>query len=197
MERHTRDEYVKKATAGNMRSRSAFKLTELQEKKKIVKPGSFVVDLGCAPGGWSVAVSQYIDPAAGGQLCSVDLLPMKPVPSCTFIQGDFTSKSVRDQILHAGGGKQPDVILSDMMCNRTGDHLTDCARSEELFYTVLDFCSDNLRPSGSMVIKILSGPDDKEMLAEAKKLFTAVNWVKPAASRSSSAEIYMVAIGKC
>lgn len=114
MERHTSDVFVKKAAAQNMRSRSAFKLTEIQDQKKIIKRGSFVVDLGAAPGGWSVAASQYIDPGVGGMLCSVDLLPMKGVPQCTFIQGDFTDKRVRDSVIAAGNGRLPDVILSGL-----------------------------------------------------------------------------------
>lgn len=196
MERHTSDVFVKKSTAENMRSRSAFKITEIQEKKNIVKANSFVLDLGSAPGGWSVAVSKFIDSEAGGKICAVDLLPMDSVPCCTFIQGDFTTTEVRRQVLEVGEGRFPDVILSDMMCNRSGHRGTDSARSEELFYTVLDFSAANLKRGGSMVVKILRGEEDKAMLADAKKLFAEVQMVKPAASRSESAEIYIVATKK-
>jgi 23S rRNA (uridine2552-2'-O)-methyltransferase len=196
MDRHTNDPYVKKATAENLRARSAFKLTEIQDKKKIIKPNSFVLDLGAAPGSWSVAVSKIIDPAAGGLLCSVDLLNMEPVPLCTFIQGDFLTKEVQDKVLAIGLGRKPDVILSDMLCNRTGHKGTDMARSEELYFTVFEYCMDHLRDGGNMLVKILRSGNDEEIMRETKKIFRQVSFMKPLASRNSSSEIYVMALNK-
>ena len=195
-ERHTSDMYVKKASAENLRARSAFKLSEIQQRKRIIRPGDFVIDLGASPGGWSVTASRLLDVTAGGKLCAVDLLPMEPIPDCTFIQGNFLSQQVQRNILEVSGDRHPDVVLSDMLHNVTGDRSTDAARSEEIFFSVLEYCQNNLQTGGNMLVKILQSGNDKEIIRESELVFQQVNFIKPAASRNASAEKYVLATRK-
>lgn len=196
MKRHVSDTFVKKAVEMDLRSRSAFKLQEINKQYHILKRNDKVIDLGAAPGGWSVVVSGIIDPAAGGQLVSVDLLDMEPVKNGIFHRGDFTKVSTQADITTASGHVAFSVVLSDMMTNTCGNHFTDHCRSLNLCYSVLDFCSLHLKPGGSLLCKYFRGEDDKELLARAKLLFKDVKTVKPKSSRGESTEAFLLARNK-
>jgi 23S rRNA (uridine2552-2'-O)-methyltransferase len=173
MKRHVKDPYVKQAVAQDLRSRSAFKLMQIQDKHKILRPTDTVVDLGAAPGGWSLCVSKLLQhdlPASkadgdtdadGGvraRLVAVDLLPMEPVPHCHFIEGSFTSAAVRAAVSAALRGRGCHVLLSDMLQNTSGRPADDHFRSVELVQAVLDFARDDahLRPNGTLLAKYVT-----------------------------------------
>ncbi|RYH30419.1 RlmE family RNA methyltransferase [archaeon] len=192
--RHVNDGFVRKAVKENMRSRSAYKLEEIQLKHKIIKPQDLVLDLGAAPGGWSLVASGLIKQEKGGLLVSLDLLPMEPVPYCTFIQGDFQSKDVQSILKQACGNRQVNVILSDMLHNVTGQKSTDHFRSMDLVRQVLTFSTSVLEANRSIAVcKYLRGEDERDLLEHAKTLFKEVKSIKPSASRSESAEAYLIA----
>ena len=209
MKRHVKDPYVKQAAALDLRSRSAFKLMQIQDKHKIMRTSDTVLDLGAAPGGWSLYVSklqqqgQKSPPTASGategeRLVAVDLLPMEPVPGCHFIEGSFMSTVVRSAVTTALGGRGCHVLLSDMLHNTSGRAAVDHYRSIELVQAVLDFAQSDahLRPGGTLVAKYLRGADEPELLKEVRDMFKSVRVVKPAASRSGSTEVYLLATGK-
>lgn len=209
MHRHVNDHYVKMAEKDNVRSRAAYKLQELQDKYKFLKPTDYVVDLGAAPGGWSVMVSKMLDFTRNAVLVSVDLLDMKPVSndeesnrSVFFIQGDFNSAEVCRQLrtLSAssgdGNGRLANVVLSDMLQNTTGHGSTDHFKSMDICYSVLEFTKEYLAPGGHLVCKYFQGSDEKEMLAEAKEQFHNVRLVKPKSSRPESREMYLLAMNR-
>jgi 23S rRNA (uridine2552-2'-O)-methyltransferase len=208
LQRHKNDQYVKQAEKDNVRSRATYKLQELQDKYKIVKSGDFVIDLGAAPGGWSVEVSKILNFGGGGLLVSVDLLAMEPVAvdaessrAAFVIQGDFNSPVVRSQMKRLatnseGTHRLPDVVLSDMLQNTTGHGSTDHFKSMDICYSVLDFTKEYLKPGGHLLCKYFQGSDDKEMLAEAKLQYGSVKLVKPKSSRPESREMYLLAMSK-
>lgn len=191
LNRHVKDHYVQEAKKQDVRARSAFKLQEIQEKYKIIHKHDLVIDLGAAPGGWSVMASKWI--AGGGQVIAVDLLPVHPIPYTTILQGDFTSPLTQQKLLEVMSGKQANVILSDMLQNTSGSADRDHFLSIELSFQALDFCQQYLLPSGHFICKYLQGEDEQEWLEEVKKLFHEVKVVKPKASRSESREVYLVA----
>jgi 23S rRNA (uridine2552-2'-O)-methyltransferase len=187
LNRHVNDQYVKAAASQDLRARSAFKLVEVQEKYKIIKPKNTVVDLGAAPGSWCDYVSKL--QMADSKLVAVDLLKMEDVPNCKFIQGDFTSPRVQEAVLRYCDGKI-DVLLSDMLGNTSGhgDHF----RSIALAMEVLHFADKALSPGGRILMKYLRGEDEVELLKAARSRFSSVKVVKPDASRKKSSEIYML-----
>lgn len=208
IKRHVHDPYVKLAEKENSRSRAAFKLQELQDKYKIIRSNDFVIDLGAAPGGWSLMVSKMLDFSRQGLLVSVDLLKMEPVSSTAegnrgthFIMGDFMSPAVRDkiaQITLAGteGQRKANVVLSDMLQNTTGHGNMDHLKSMHICSEVLDFTKEYLQPGGHLVCKYFQGSGDKELLHEAKSQFQHTKLVKPKSSRPESREMYLLAMNK-
>jgi len=196
LKEHFSDPFVKKAQAEGMRSRAAYKLEELAERDRLLKPGMVVVDLGAAPGGWSqVAVERVKAGAAGGgRVLSVDLSPMDPVPGAETMLCDFLDADAPARIAAALGGKA-DVLLSDMAAPATGHRDTDRVRAQGLAEAVVAFAAEILAPGGAMIAKSFHGATEKPMLDAMRRDFAQVRHVKPAASRADSAEIYIVATG--
>jgi 23S rRNA (uridine2552-2'-O)-methyltransferase len=194
--RHVSDMYVKNSKSSDLRSRSAYKLAEIQDKHKIIKPTDYVLDLGSAPGGWSVVAGKALDEMKGGMLVSVDLLDMKKVKNFPFIVGDINSPEVQAKLKELACGRKYNVVLSDMMANTSGDRATDHFRSMDLCFMALEICRLQLGSGGGFVCKYFRGEDEIELLGAARENFDSVKVVKPKASRSESAEIYLLATGK-
>lgn len=190
---HFDDVYVKKAQKEGWRSRSAFKLQELQDKYQLIRPGMTVVDLGCAPGGWSQLAVSLV--GAKGKVIGLDILPMEPLPGVTFIQGDFTEDEPLAQLESALDGSHIDLVLSDMAPNMSGMAATDQARSMYLVELALEFARQHLKPNGAFVVKIFQGEGFDEFVRETRSGFDKVLVRKPDASRPRSREVYLVATG--
>ena len=192
LNRQLNDPYVRAAKERGLRSRAAFKLLEMNEKVKLLKPGARIVDLGAAPGGWTQVAVQAVGPR--GQVVALDILPMDPVPGATTLQGDFQEEEAEARIIAALGGKA-DLVLSDMAPNTTGHGATDHLRIMALAELALDFALKVLAPGGGFVAKVFQGGSEKDMLVTLKRHFSSVRHVKPPASRKESAELYVVATG--
>lgn len=190
--RQINDPYVQQAKADGYRSRAAYKLVQIQEKYKILKPGQMVVDLGAAPGGWTQVCVKILGENAG--IIGIDLQEMEEIPGATVFQGDFSAQEDYDRLLGLIPGGA-DVILSDMAAAACGIQEVDHTRIMHLVELVYDFCLRALRPKGHMVAKVLRGGTEAKLLAQLKKDFTTVQHFKPAASRADSAEMYVVARG--
>lgn len=192
LERQLNDPYVKEAKARGLRSRAAFKLEQMDDKFHLLKPGSRVVDLGAAPGGWTqVSLARA---GATAKVVAIDLLPVDPMPGAILIQGDFQEAAAEQAVLAALDG-QADLVLSDMAPNTTGHNATDHLRIMALAELALDFAGRVLAPGGGFVTKVLAGGSEKEFLATLKRDFAVVRHAKPPASRKDSAELYVVATG--
>lgn len=191
---HFDDAYVRQAQQQGLRSRSAFKLLELQEKYGLVRPGMTVVDLGAAPGGWC----QILQPLVGsqGRVIALDVLPMEPLPGVEFIEGDFTEDEPLQRLEHALGGQPVDLVLSDMAPNMSGMAAVDQARAMYLAELALDFARNWLKPGGDFVVKVFQGSDFDSYLREVRSLFDKVRVTKPKASRPRSREVYLLARGR-
>lgn len=186
---HENDPYVREARRLGLRSRAAFKLTEIQERDRIIKPGQIVVDLGAAPGGWSqVAV------ARGATVVAADVLAIDEIPGVTFFQADLTDPDVPALLKQALDGPA-DVVLTDMAAPTTGHRATDHIRTVALVEIALEVAEDTLRPGGAFVGKVFQGGSSNELLARLKRAFREVKHVKPPASRAESVELYVVALG--
>jgi 23S rRNA (uridine2552-2'-O)-methyltransferase len=190
LERQLNDPYVRAAQAQGLRSRAAFKLTELDEKYRLLKPGLRVVDLGAAPGGWTqVAVQRGATHVVG-----LDLLPIDPIAGAILLLGDFQEPAVEAAVLAALAGPA-DLVLSDMAPNTTGHNATDHLRIIALAELALDFAVKVLAPGGGFVAKVFQGGTEKALLETLKRHFATVRHAKPPASRKDSAELYVVATG--
>ncbi len=176
--RQLNDPYVAAAKAQGWRSRAAFKLIELDERFKLIRPGARVVDLGAAPGGWTQVALRR----GAGSVVALDLLVMDPVPGAGLLQGDFSDPAVAAQVDTALGGKA-DLVLSDMAPNTTGHAATDHVRIMALADAALDFALEVLAEGGSFVAKVFQGGSEREMLARMKRSFATVRHAKPPASR--------------
>ncbi|HKE97210.1 MAG TPA: 23S rRNA (uridine(2552)-2'-O)-methyltransferase RlmE [Povalibacter sp.] len=193
MQEHVNDPYVKQAQKDGYRSRASYKLIELNEKDRLIRPGMLVLDLGSAPGGWSQVAGKLV--GEKGRVLATDILPMDPVRNVDFIQGDFTEESVFNQILESLGGKQPDLIISDIAPNISGIDSADQASSMYLVELALDMVRRVLKPKGNFVAKVFQGSGSDAYLKELRTSFEKVSIRKPAASRSRSREVYVVARG--
>ena len=196
IQRHLADPFVKAATAQGYRARSAFKLIEIDDKERLLKPGMTVIDLGAAPGSWCQVVRQRLcgpDGKLRGRIVALDLLPMAPVPDVLFIQGDFREQEVADRLAAAVGGEKADLILSDLSPNLSGIAVADAARGLHLLELALEFALAHLKPGGSLLVKGFQGSGFSQFVAELKRHFEAVAVRKPAASRAESAETYLLA----
>jgi 23S rRNA (uridine2552-2'-O)-methyltransferase len=192
LERQLNDPYVHEAKKQGYRSRAAFKLLQLDEKFNLLKPGAKVVDLGAAPGGWTqVAVDRV---GEKGRVVGIDLLAIDPIPGADLIQLDFMDDSAPDALKRLLDGPA-DLVLSDMAASAIGHTQTDHLRIVALADAAYDFAKDVLKPHGAFVAKVLQGGATGELLTLLKRDFTQVKHVKPPASRTDSAEIYVVALG--
>jgi 23S rRNA (uridine2552-2'-O)-methyltransferase len=192
LERQLNDPYVRAAQAAGYRSRAAFKLLEMDERAKLLRPGARIVDLGAAPGGWTqVAVAKA---GPGGRVVALDLLAMDPVSGATVLQGDFQDPVAIAAVRAAMAGPA-DLVLSDMAPNTTGHNATDHLRIIGLAEEALAFAVEVLAPGGAFVAKVFQGGSERELLAALKRDFTQVRHMKPPASRKDSAELYVVASG--
>lgn len=192
LSRQINDPYVKAAQQAGYRSRAAFKLTELNERFKLLKPGLRVVDLGAAPGGWTQVVLRALDER--GRVVALDLLPMDNLSGAIILQGDFQDDAIEKAVLEALGGPA-DLVLSDMAPNTTGHGPTDHLRIMDLAALALDFAEKVLAPGGDFVAKVFQGGSEKAMLERLRLNFTKVQHAKPPASRKESSELYVVAQG--
>jgi 23S rRNA (uridine2552-2'-O)-methyltransferase len=196
LERQLNDPYVSEAKRLGYRSRAAFKLQQLDDRFGFLKPGSSVVDLGAAPGGWTQVAVERVSPTGGkqGKVIGIDLTPVDAIPGTEIILGDFLAEDAPDKLKRALGGSA-DVVLSDMAAPATGHAQTDHLRIIGLAEAAHAFAVEVLRPGGVFVAKVLQGGSTRELLNALKQDFRDVRHVKPPASRSDSAEIYVVAQG--
>jgi 23S rRNA (uridine2552-2'-O)-methyltransferase len=192
LERQLNDPYVARAKREGYRSRAAFKLLEIDEKYKILKPGQKIVDLGAAPGGWSQIAAKVVGPK--GKVVGIDLLPIDPMAGVEFIELDFLDESAPGKLIEMLGGPA-DVVMSDMAANTTGHKKTDHLRIIGLAEAAIYFAREILAPGGAFVAKVFQGGTENQLLADLKRDFAVVRHVKPAASRSDSAELYVLATG--
>ena len=191
---HFDDQYVKMAQQQGYRSRSAFKLVELQDKYDLVRSGMTVVDLGAAPGGWC----QVAKPLVGesGRVIGLDILEMEPVHGVDFIQGDFTEDEPLRELEAALGGQEVDLVLSDMAPNMSGMAAIDQAKAMYLAELALEFVKEHLKQGGDYVVKLFQGTDFDGYVREVRSLFEKVQVRKPKASRPRSKEVYLLARGR-
>ncbi|AYJ86257.1 RlmE family RNA methyltransferase [Sphingomonas paeninsulae] len=189
--RQLNDPYVKRAHAEGLRSRSAFKLIELDERFGFLRGVRSVVDLGIAPGGWSLVVRRQVPKAA---IVGIDLLPVDPIMGVTILEMDFMLDEAPGLLIDALGSA-PDLVLSDMAANTVGHTQTDHLRTMGLVEAAAEFAYDVLKPGGTFVAKVFAGGADSAMVADLKRNFTTVKHAKPAASRKESSEWYVVAQG--
>ncbi|SHH72541.1 23S rRNA (uridine(2552)-2'-O)-methyltransferase RlmE [Ferrimonas marina] len=190
---HFDDHYVKKAQKQGLRSRATFKIEEIQQKDKLLKPGMTVVDLGAAPGGWS----QYAVEQVGleGQVIACDILSMDPIAGVDFLQGDFREENVLNALLARVGDNKVDVVMSDMAPNMSGAGAVDQPRAMYLVELAFDMCHQVLAPKGAFVVKVFQGEGFDQYLQEVRNSFTSVKIRKPDSSRARSREVYIVASG--
>jgi len=193
LRRHVNDPYVQRSKKEGYRSRSAYKLIEIDERDKLLRPGMVLVDLGAAPGGWSQVAAKRLGPA--GKVVAIDLLEVDPISGVTFIRGDFGSKKGLEAVEAALQGRRVDLVLSDMAPNMTGIPVTDQARSMALAELARDFALLHLQPDGALLIKIFQGAGYDEYLLSLRRAFRKVVVRKPDASRGESAEQYLLARG--
>jgi 23S rRNA (uridine2552-2'-O)-methyltransferase len=195
LQRQINDPYVAQAKRDGYRSRAAYKLIELDDRHHFLKPGARVVDLGAAPGGWSQIAATRVGRATGrGAVAAIDLLDMEAIPGVEFTQGDFLADDAPERLLAALGG-EADVVMSDMAANATGHRQTDHLRIMGLAETAAEFARQVLAPGGTFIAKVLQGGTENALLADLKRDFANVRHIKPAASRSDSAELYVLAMG--
>jgi len=192
LERQIRDPYVARAKREGFRSRAAYKLAEIDDKYRLLKPGTRVVNLGSAPGGWSEIAARRV--GAGGRVLAIDILDMKPIAGVEFLKLDFLDHMAPQRLKDLLGG-QADLVLSDMAANATGHRQTDHLRIMALAEAAAHFAREVLAPGGSFLCKVLQGGTETALLAELKRDFASVKHVKPPASRSDSAELYLLAQG--
>lgn len=193
LKRHFSDPYVKRALQDGLRSRSAYKLLEIQEKNKIIKPRMVVVDLGSAPGGWSQIATKLV--GEKGKVYALDILPMNPLPRVDFIQGDFRDEKVLQQLLDLLQSTPVDLVISDMAPNLSGIRHVDQPQAMYLAELALDFAQRVLKLNGGFINKTFQGEGFEAYLKLLRQLFKNVSICKPNASRGASAEVYLVATG--
>ncbi|MGF1713728.1 23S rRNA (uridine(2552)-2'-O)-methyltransferase RlmE [Photobacterium chitinilyticum] len=193
LKEHFDDKYVQEAQKKGYRSRAIFKIEEIQNKDKLLKPGMTVVDLGAAPGGWS----QYAAERVGddGQVIACDILSMDSLPGVSFLQGDFREEAVLDALLERIQPDMVDVVLSDMAPNMSGNLAADQPRAMYLVELALDMCRQVLAPNGSFAVKVFQGEGFDQYLADVRSMFKVVKIRKPDSSRDRSREVYIVATG--
>lgn len=193
LQERSTDKYVEKAQQQGLRSRAVFKIDEIQQKDKLLKSGMTVVDLGAAPGGWSQFCTETV--GQSGTVIACDILPMDAIAGVDFLHGDFREENVLNTLLDRIGGRNVDVVLSDMAPNMAGNGAIDQSRSMYLVELALDMCNQVLKKNGSFAVKVFQGEGSEQYLKEVRKVFTTVKIRKPDSSRARSREVYIVASG--
>jgi 23S rRNA (uridine2552-2'-O)-methyltransferase len=199
LKEHFADPFVKKAQADGMRSRAAYKLEELIERGKLLRPGMLVVDLGAAPGGWSQVLRQSLRDKKGndtGRVLALDILEMPPIAGVEFIHGDFREAEALSRLETLIQGETVDLVLSDMAPNMTGVDTVDLARAMYLSELARDFADSHLKTGGNFLIKLFQGEGFDAYVADLRRRYTKLVIRKPAASRRRSNEVYALATGK-
>ncbi len=206
LNKHVSDPYVQQAQKDGYRSRAAYKLKEIDEELKLIRPGQVVVDLGATPGAWSQYLRRKFAPKEAGQggaavgelngtIIALDLLEFEPIEGVQFIQGDFQEQAVLAELEAALAGRPVDVVVSDMAPNLSGIAVTDGARIANLIELAVDFAQQHLKPDGALVAKVFHGSGYDELVALFRAHFRAVKVVKPKASRERSSETFLVGMG--
>ena len=196
---HINDPYVKLAQKEGYRARAAYKLKEIDEAEKLIKPGQIIVDLGCTPGSWAQYARRKLAGKEGGgihgRIIGLDLLPMEPIADVDFIQGDFREQAVADQLTQLLGGQKLDLVLSDMAPNLSGIAAADAARIEDIVDLAIEFSCEHLKPSGCLLVKCFNGSGYNEILERFRQVFRVVSSKKPKASRDKSSELFLLGRG--
>ena len=203
---HLNDPYVKMAQREGYRARAAYKLSEIDETLRLLRPGQLVVDLGAAPGAWSQYVRRKFAPkevgaggaAAGelnGRIVALDMLEFEPIEGVLFVQGDFREEAVSERLSQLLDGRRVDVVLSDMAPNLSGIEASDAARMADLVELAVEFACRHLTPRGALVCKVFHGSGHSQLVKLFKNTFEVVKPIKPKASRDKSAETFLVGIG--
>jgi 23S rRNA (uridine2552-2'-O)-methyltransferase len=198
---HVNDPYVKLAQREGYRARAAYKLKEIDETLRLIRPGQVVVDLGASPGAWSQYLRRRFAPegAAVGELrgtvIALDLLDFEPIEGVQFIQGDFREEAVAQQLHDALQARAVDVVVSDMAPNLSGIEVTDTARVEHLVELAVDFAVHHLKPDGALVCKCFHGSGYNTLVSLFRQTFRTAKAIKPKASRDKSAETFLVGVG--
>jgi 23S rRNA (uridine2552-2'-O)-methyltransferase len=196
---HINDPYVKLAQKEGYRARAAYKLKEIDEAEKLIKPGQVIVDLGCTPGSWGQYTRRKL--AGGGEggikgtIIGLDILPMDPIADMHFIQGDFREEAVLDQLAEILGERQADLVLSDMAPNLSGIPTADAARMEHLIEIAIEFSQTHLKPSGALLVKCFKDMGFTQTVELFRQEFKVVKQIKPKASRDKSSEIFLLGRG--
>lgn len=196
VQQHINDPYVKMAQQKGYRARAAFKLMEILDAEKLLKPGDIVVDLGAAPGSWSQVVRERLAGPGGvvrGRIIALDMLPMEPIAGVEFIQGDFREDTVLEQLQELVGSTQVDLVISDMAPNLSGVSSADSARIQHVCDLALEFACRHLKPDGALVVKAFHGSGFSQIVESFKTRFIRVVERKPKASRDKSSETFLVA----
>jgi len=196
---HINDPYVKLAQKEGYRARAAYKLKEIDEAEKLIKPGQVIVDLGCTPGSWSQYTRRKLaggdEGGIKGTMIGLDILPMEPIADVHYIQGDFREDSVLDQLAEILGERQADLVLSDMAPNLSGIPSADSARMEHLIEIAIEFSQAHLKPSGALLVKCFKDMGFTQNLERFREEFKVVKQIKPKASRDKSSEIFLLGRG--
>ena len=194
MQEHVNDEYVKRAQKDGYRARAAYKLMEIDDKDKLIKPGMTVVDLGSTPGSWSQVAVQRLK--GQGRIIALDILDMQPIKGVEFIQGDFREESVLKLLEEQLNNKQVDLVIADMAPNMSGIADVDQAGAAYLTELALEFSKDWLKPGGNFLVKVFIGAGFEEILQNMRQMFDKVVTRKPKASRDRSSEVYLLGLGR-
>lgn len=194
MQQHVHDPYVKMAQKQGYRARAAYKLLEIDDKDKLIKPGMLVVDLGAAPGSWSQVVAQRLK--GQGRIIALDILPMTGIAGVDFIQGDFREAEVLQQLENLLQQHQADLVISDMAPNITGISVVDQASAAYLTELALLFCQERLKPGGNFLVKVFNGSDYQGIVQSMRAMFQQTLTRKPKASRDKSSEVYLLGLHK-
>ena len=194
MHEHINDEFVKRAQKEGYRARAAYKLTEIDDKDKLIKPGMTIVDLGSTPGSWSQVAMQRLK--GQGRVIALDLLEMEPIKGVEFIQGDFREEATLKILEISLNGKQVDLVIADMAPNISGITIVDQAGAAYLTELALEFSKDWLKPNGNFLVKVFIGEGFDEILQNMRLMFDKVVTRKPKASRGRSNEVYLLGLGR-
>ena len=191
---HVNDHYVHQAQKDGYRARAAYKLLEINEKDKLIKPGTVLADVGSAPGSWSQVAAQLA--GGSGRVFALDILPMDEIAGVSFIQGDFREEGVLAEFETLLGQRALDLVICDMAPNMSGNAVTDQARSFYLCELALDFAAAHLKSGGSFLVKVFQGAGYQEYMAAMREVFGVVQTRKPEASRNRSSEVYLLGKNK-
>ncbi|RJF98884.1 RlmE family RNA methyltransferase [Noviherbaspirillum saxi] len=193
---HINDPYVKLAQKEGYRARAAYKLKEIDEEERLIKPGQVVVDLGCTPGSWAQYIRNKLSGKEGGgingTIIGLDMLPMDPIADVHFILGDFREEEALRQLEAVLAGRQVDLVLSDMAPNLSGIAVTDAARIEDIIDLAIDFARAHMKPSGALLVKCFNGTGYTQLVEKFRLEFKTVIQKKPKASRDKSSEIFLL-----